>query len=152
MAFFGVFWGNFWKKTFRAQNFLLGFSTWFETKKLFSFKIFLGTLIRFLDHLWPGYARAGRSGHYSRFWKTTLLKNGDFPEFFFEISKYIFFGWWNFFQNWFWNTLGWYIYHKKILYDLRTKGTNYEILKKKFPQNFDEKFHEILKNFFFKIS
>ena len=66
MAFFGVFLENFWEKNFARKIFCLGF-THDLGQKIFSFKIFLGRLIRISDHLGTYYAPARRSGHYSRF-------------------------------------------------------------------------------------
>ena len=63
--------------------------------------------------------------------KNHVAKKWEFFRFFFLISKYNFPLWCKFLQNSFLQTLELFIWYKQEFYDLRTKGTKYEILKKK---------------------
>ena len=88
------------------------------------------------------------------FWKIMLRKNGIFFDFFFLIFKYNFLHNCKFLQISFFQTLELYICYKKIFYDLRTNGTNYEILKKKliiFFGQFLAIFADFLNIYFFEM-
>ena len=68
-----------------------GFYTWFLTKFLNSLKIFLRKLICIPEVRWTFYGRAHRGAPYMEFSKMTLLKNGQFFNFFFRKFKIKFF-------------------------------------------------------------